>query len=972
MNRGASHEDLDETIAAPGGAAQAPLAGPADPGADSAPAPAGGEAPTVQLAESDTRAATAAAPAGPATVRVAGPERPIVAGYHIVRLVGQGGMGVVWEAIDHRLGRSVALKVHAGAGERDAEALWLEARLAAKIVHPGIVPIHEAGVTASGEPYYTMDLVSGTSLRAALREGPMAPPRALLVARSVAEAIGFAHARGVVHCDLKPGNIVVDAEGRARILDFGLAFALSGKDGDAKAPARGSPPYMSPEQIAGEPLTAATDVYSLGVVLYEMLAGALPFTASTTEELLAKVALDAAEPPSKRNAAIGPELDRLCLACLAKRPEGRPADGGALARAIGRLFDAPDEDAHDDGAGHASRRPPASAPPPELPAPHGSKTFRVEMQLASPPSRLWPLVSNTERLNRAVGLPHVAFTDLAAASGGAHKAGAFRVLGMDVAWEEHPFEWVHERRHAVLRRYTKGPLAWLRNRVSLAPRAGGGTDLVHEVEAAPKGALGQVAAMWEIQWKLARRLRAVYARMDAAARDPGPAEDPFEPPHRPTPAQIDRVSLGIGRLARGERRFSAALLERLRDTLLHAPEKSLERLRPFALADAWGEARPEVLDLLLHAANAGLVDVAWDLSCPRCMVAHEVAASLRQVVERGACSACGEAYTRDLARSVELIFRPHHEVRGGATGVYCVGSPAMRPHVLVQQALAPRERREIAVTLPRGALLVRVDRRSPSLELSSSPAGIAAACEVRLGESEIEASAAFLRAGEVTLSLVNDTGAHQLLRVERAPRASDSLPAAAAMTHPTFQSFFSDELLAEGEHLRVGHMAFVAVAVEDRARVLQDLGDAAAFARFSELARRVTAAAEREQGIVARAMFEGTLCAFSSSAAAVRAAIAISFPGPAEASLPARVAVHAGRCIAVSRGARVEYFGETIERTTALLADARAGVAAVSSAVDDEPSALAAMLAPGLARTVGTTRAGEYGGRRVTWLARAD
>ena len=123
---------------------------------------------------------------------------------------------------------------------------------------------------------------------------------------------------------------------------------------------------------------------------------------------------------------------------------------------------------------------------------------------------------------------------------------------------------------------------------------------------------------------------------------------------------------------------------------------------------------------------------------------------------------------------------------------------------------------------------------------------------------------------------------------------------------------------------------------------------------------------------VARAMFEGTLCAFSSSAAAVRAAIAISFPGPAEASLPARVAVHAGRCIAVSRGARVEYFGETIERTTALLADARAGVTAVSSAVDDEPSALAAMLAPGLARTVGTTRAGEYGGRRVTWLARAD
>ncbi len=931
------------------------------------------EAPTVQLADSDTRTASGSAPSGPAAVRVAGPERPIVAGYHIVRLVGQGGMGVVWEAIDHRLGRSVALKVHAGAGEREVEALWLEARLAAKIVHPGIVPIHEAGVTASGEPYYTMDLVSGTSLRAVLQEGPMSPPRALLVLRSVAEAIGFAHARGVVHCDLKPGNIVVDAEGRARILDFGLAFAVSGEAGDAKEPARGSPPYMSPEQIAGEPLTAATDVYSLGVVLHEMLTGALPFTAKTTEEMLAKVALDAPEPPSKKNAAIGPELDRLCLACLAKRAEGRPADGNALAHEIGRLFGAPDEDAHEDRSARTARRSPPSASPPPLLAPHGSKTFRVEMRLASSPSRLWPLVSNTERLNRAVGLPHVAFTDLASAREGAQKTGKFRVLGMDVAWEEHPFEWVHERRHAVLRRYTKGPLAWLRNRVSLAPRAGGGTDLVHEVEAAPKGTLGHVAAMWEIQWKLARRLRAVYARMDAVARDPGPAEDPFEPPHRPTPAQIDRVSLGIVRLTRGKRRFAGELLDRLRDALLYAPDKGLERLRPFAIADAWGEARPDVLDLLLHAANAGLVEVAWDLSCPRCAVAHEVAASLKQVVEQGACSACGEVYSRDLARSVELIFRPHPEVRFGATGVYCVGSPAMRPHVLVQQALAPRERREITVTLPRGALLVRADRRSPTVELSSSPAGIAAACELRLGEAEIEASTAFLRAGEeVTLSLVNDTGEHQILRVERPPRTSDSLPAAAAMTHPTFQSFFSDELLAEGEHLKVGHLAFVAVSVEDRARVLQDLGDAAAFARFTELTRRVTAAAEREQGIVARAVFDGTLCAFSSSAAAVRAAIAINGRGAGEAWLPARVAVHAGRCIAVARGARVEYFGETIERTTALLADARAGVVAVSSAVDDEPAALAAMLAPGLSRTVGTTRAGEYGGRRVTWLARAD
>lgn len=904
----------------------------------------------------------------PTHARAAGPEAPIVAGYEVVRMIGQGGMGVVWEAVDHRLGRSVALKVHAGE-ERRADALWIEARLAAGIAHPGIVPIHEVGLTASGRPYYTMDLVEGTSLRTMMREGPIAPRRALGIARAVAEAIGVAHARGIVHCDLKPGNIMVDVDGRARVLDFGLAFAISGLAGAEMGPLRGSPPYMSPEQIAGEPLTAATDVYSLGVVLHEMLAGGLPFRGDGVEELLAAITLSTPEPLSATVPGIGAEIERLCLACLQKRASDRPRDGRELARRLQLLLEGDASPASEEAPAYVPPRSSLRPPPPKPEAPNGTRSYRFELALSSTPAQLWPYVSNTDRVNRAVGLPQVTFEEIAAPRGAARKTGRFRVLGMDIAWEEHPFEWVHEREHGVFRRQLTGPLAWLENRVTVTPREGGGTRLVHEVTVAPRGTLGVVSAFVEIRWKMGRRLTSVYRRMDEAARRLGMEVDPFEPPHEPSPAQLDRVSVGIARLASpSQRRFDPALLDRLRALLLHAPDKRLERIRPYALADAWGDRRPEVLDLLLFAANVGLVDIAWDLLCPACYVAHEVASSLARVSQQGSCGACGETYTRDLAGSIELIFRPHREVRDVATSVYCAGSPAMRSHVLVQQVLQPRERRVVTVTLPRADLLLRVERRSSPAEMSSSPAGLSGGCEVRVGADTLEVTPAIVRAGEIEIALLNDTDAHQVIRLERPPQKADSVTAAAAMTHPTFQGFFSDELLSEGQHLRVSHMAFVAIDVADRARILHELGDAAAFARFADLSKRVAEVAEREHGTVYRSSFDGVVAAFSAAAPAVRAALAIAAAAGTEGPLPVRVAVHSGRCIAVARGARLEYFGETLERTMALLGDGSAGTVAVSSAVDDDPAALFAMQVPGVERKVGTSRAGEYGGRRVTRL----
>ncbi|HEX9688343.1 MAG TPA: tetratricopeptide repeat protein [Thermoanaerobaculia bacterium] len=216
----------------------------------------------------------------------------LVAGrYRVIGIAGVGGMGVVYRARDEELGVDTALKVlrpDLGSAPALLERFRAELRLAREVSHKNVVRIHDIG-EHEGLRFLTMRYVEGRSLREVLeREGPMSPERAVAIVRQVASALEEAHRAGVIHRDLKPGNILLDAEDCAYITDFGVARSVGG-DGLTRAGAVvGTPDYLSPEQIAGQPVDARTDLYALGVVFYEMLSGELPFRSGSQAEMLAQ------------------------------------------------------------------------------------------------------------------------------------------------------------------------------------------------------------------------------------------------------------------------------------------------------------------------------------------------------------------------------------------------------------------------------------------------------------------------------------------------------------------------------------------------------------------------------------------------------------------------------------------------------------------------------------------------------------
>lgn len=581
--------------------------------------------------------------------------------------------------------------------------------------------------------------------------------------------------------------------------------------------------------------------------------------------------------------------------------------------------------------------------------------YHWSWSLAASPEALWPLASDTNRFNRDVGLPAV--EELEPDDGpspNARRRLRLRVKGVTLEWEELPFEWVRPHRFGVVRRYSRGPLREMRVLATLEEQGEGRTRLSYHVHARPRGLFGRLTTPLQIgvisRITFGRAFKR-YAETVGSDREGTPPEPVV--PRRSMP----RLERAGRRLA--EAGVEPALAERLLEHIATADDLTLARIRPYERAGTWGLPRRSVLSACLHATRTGLLDLSWDVICPRCLGAKDRADSLRNMREGAVhCDSCDVTFSRDFARSVEVAFTPTPAVRAIEAPPFCVAGPQITPHIEVQQLLGAGEERTVEGVLERGRHRIRAwgVPDGPTFDVERDGADRASFVLGPDGWSPPPGPVA----PDAAIEIRNDTGSEVLFDVERITWADSAATAAEVTALADFRDLFSDEVLRAGAFVNVGNLAILFTDLKGSTQLYREVGDAPAFGRVMRHFDVLDAAVRAHDGAVIKTIGDAVMAVFREPQNALRAVreaqdgltrdVADGAPGDGprgsrhggRAAAPherliLKAGVHYGPCIAVNLDDRLDYFGSTVNIAARLGAVSAGDDVVVSDAVRIDP-----------------------------------
>ena len=547
---------------------------------------------------------------------------------------------------------------------------------------------------------------------------------------------------------------------------------------------------------------------------------------------------------------------------------------------------------------------------------------------------VWSAMADTARYNAAAALPRQTITEQVAPDGSVRFLAHAKMGPFTLEWEDLPCNWVRERWFQHRRQFSRGPLEVLDARFELTATSQG-CRADYRVQAAPRGLLGRLILAGGFLRGAERMFTRLAAQAERFATGVQPL--PFESPAAPLrPEVLPRLEQITRQL--DDSPYGHGLAQRLAAHVAEALEVEVERLRPLALARLWGVPERYTIEACLEATRLGMLELRWDLLCPRCRGAKATAGTLDRLPAGAHCGTCNIDYGRDFSRNVELTFRPAANIRPIESGEFCLLGPMSTPHIWAHITLEPGEERLVDFTAPAGAYRLRTLETGPETEIEHDGLTFPA---VMLGPDAVAAGTS----GEPGLvALRNDTAGRRTLVIEQRDWVRDALTADRVATLQAFRDLFSDEVLRPGDEVAIRRVTLLFSDLKGSTALYDAIGDAAAYGLVREHFAYLAGIVREHDGAIVKTIGDAVMAAFHEPTQGLQAAISMQervaeFNAANRPPVVLKLGLHDGPCIAVNLNDRLDYFGGAVNLAARLQGQSRGGDLVVSQPLAEAPGA---------------------------------
>ncbi len=486
----------------------------------------------------------------------------------------------------------------------------------------------------------------------------------------------------------------------------------------------------------------------------------------------------------------------------------------------------------------------------------------------APPAEVWPILSDTARFNEAAGLPKHDITETPQEDGSVLFTAVAKQGPFTLAWREEPVNWVANKWFEHRRYFTRGPLKTLFATLKIEPtgREDSKSRVLYVLEAEAANLLCELALRTVFFKSVDKTFAALVGSTAEFVR--GERDTPFDA----TPPEFDDA--GKQRIARAVEAINATshahgLAEKLANHATTGQEVDVVKIRPLAMARRWGVRPRDAIEVCLEATRAGLLDLRWDILCPRCRVAKSVSSGLDEMPTGAHCGTCNIDYDRDFSRNVELSFQPAAGIRPVSFGEYCLFGPMSTPHIVAQVCVAAGATRELDVSFADGHYLVRTLEAGPEADFDYEGGGFP---EVQINGENLDVGAP---AAPGKLRLVNGATHDRNFVIEERAWERDALTADRVTAMQAFRDLFSDQLLRPGDEVAIQRVTLMFTDLRGSTALYEEIGDARAYGLVRDHFAFLTGIVREHDGAVVKTIGDAVMAAFVEPEQALAAALEI-------------------------------------------------------------------------------------------------